>query len=162
MSDYFHFDVKFTMNVTDVDDKHVLAHYVAQHPHCRRGRGPDSAVGIFNLRGEEIAPSDFQKAAEEVYASVVGGDALNGSKKPGPDEALINMHTKNGSVAAQVIVEATRKINGDLESNAGLDFYKTCKDILLIYFDSLYGSTISSDDHSIFGKLTKHYEARFM
>ncbi|KAL9105612.1 MAG: hypothetical protein Q9187_008679, partial [Circinaria calcarea] len=42
------------------------------------------------------------------------------------------------------------------------DFYSRVEDILLPYLDSLHGTSIDADDHTIFTKLTQKFEQRFM
>ena len=63
------------------------------------------------------------------------------------------MHIKTAVTAS----EAIKSTSIPLE-----DFFAQTQDILLPYLDSLHGHSINAEDHSIFTKLTKKYEARFM
>lgn len=131
------------------------------------------------LLDPSVTPSNFQKEAESIYASVVNGGVLEGNKKPGPDESKIKAHIKSGSLSAKVITEAIDKVDkasenpaptGEPEASSTTEaapvaaeaFYKACEDVFLVYLDSLYGSSIRGEDHSIFKKLTERYEDRFM
>lgn len=133
------------------------------------------------LLDPDVAPSSFQQVAETVYASVINnGLPLDGNKKPGPDESKTKMHIRSGSRSALAIEDAIAKTSimpgGQCEAGESDTaraapgeprispeaFYKACEDVLLVYLDSIYGSSIRGDDHSMFTKLTKLYEARFM
>lgn len=94
---------------------------------------------------------------EEVYKTVLNGGALEGDGKPGDKEAKIKMHIKTAAAAAKTIVESTA--DGTTPADA---FYTGAQDVILPYLDSIHGNFISADDHSIFTKLTKKYEDRFM
>ncbi|OJD26308.1 cysteine-tRNA ligase [Blastomyces percursus] len=170
-TDYFHFDVQFVMNITDVNDKiivrarqqHLFADYVAKHP---------------VVDDDVIHPSDFQQEAEKVYAFVINGGALEGNKKPGADEAKIRMDIKSGSLAGKIIGEALKIMEKlgvapkaeDEEQTTKIEkrqpssenFYSICEDAFLVHLDEVARSSIPDDDHSIFSRLTKYYEDRFM
>lgn len=128
------------------------------------------------LLNVDVRPEDFQKEAEKAYAFVINGGTLEGNKKPGKDESMIKMNIKSGSLSAKAITEAvkrTKKINEpsaptektEITTAEGTakatseELFKVCEDLFFVYLDSI---SIPDDDHSIFAKLTKLYEDRFM
>lgn len=100
-------------------------------------------------------PARVRDEVEKHYAVVLKGGSLN-EKAPSDTEAKIKMHIQIVSSASDVLAalsdsdEAKEEVPNELH------------DILLPYLDSLYGSTIDATDHSIFTKLTKKFENRFM
>lgn len=109
------------------------------------------------LLDPDLPPAKYQEEVEKVYAVVLNGGPLPGNEKPGDDEAKVKMHIKTVSSAAKAIAEA--ESSAEISSET---FYTNAQDILLPYLDKLKGATINGDDHSIFTKLTKKYEERFM
>jgi cysteinyl-tRNA synthetase len=72
---------------------------------------------------------------------------------PGDREAKLKMHIKTVTTAVEALEQ----------SDIGIEaFFEKTQDILLPYLDSLFGHAIDAKDHSIFTKLTKKYEDRFM
>ena len=86
------------------------------------------------------------------YEQVLQGGSLDGSP-PGDKEAKIKMHIKTVSTAIEALKDSDIPLD---------DFFAKTRDLLLPYLDSLYGHSINAQDHSIFTKLTKNYEMRFM
>lgn len=86
----------------------------------------------------------------------MNGGALDGSGKPGEKETKIKMHINTVSSAANALatVQSGKSILAE-------SFYDMVQDVLLPYLDDLKGSTIG-EDLSVFMKLTKKYEERFM
>lgn len=172
LRDYFKFDVHFVMNITDVDDKIILrgrqqylfTKFVSAHPTID-GTVLDTAKAAYkaylakNLRllDPELPPSKYQDEVEKVYATVLNGGPLPGNEKPGDEEAKTKMHIKTLASAAKVISEAEVAPPALSET-----FYTDAQDVFLPYLDQLEGSTIDGDDYSIFTRLTRKYEERFM
>ena len=99
---------------------------------------PETTLQSF---GAEVAKSSYQR--------VLGmGD---GTAQPGALEAKLKMHIRTAEVAAEVL-NAPGKLP---------EFYLKVEDILLPYLDSLHSSSIGSQEHDIFFRLTRRYEARF-
>ncbi|KAJ5176764.1 cysteine--tRNA ligase [Penicillium canariense] len=176
LRDYFKFEVKFVMNITDVDDKiilrarqqHLFNEYVAVNPTITpevldTARKAYTAYLKKNLSllDPELPPAQSQKEVEKAYATVLSGGALPGNEKAGDDEAKVKMHIKTVASAAAVLNKAESGTAGDASLFAE-SFYTNAQDVLLPYLDALKGSSIDADDHSIFTKLTKKYEERFM
>lgn len=69
------------------------------------------------------------------------------------------MHIKTTAAAAKVFTEM--KSQSRPVSNETF-FSSPIRDVFLFYLDLLQGSSINTDDHSIFTTLTKKYEDRFM
>ncbi|KAI9822536.1 MAG: hypothetical protein M1827_000255 [Pycnora praestabilis] len=107
---------------------------------------------------ENLQPEDFKSQAEKAYASILEGGTITGQGAPGDKEAKIKMHLNTMSSASDALQRARK----DLGSISSEEFYTSTQDVLLPYLDSLYGSSINADDHSIFTKLTQKYEGRFM
>lgn len=172
LRDYFKFDVHFVMNITDVDDKIILrgrqqylfSKFVTAHPTIdatvlETANAAYKAYLTKNLRllDPELAPSKYQAEVEKVYATVLNGGPLPGNEKPGDDEAKTKMHIKTLASAAKVIADAEVAPPALSET-----FYTEAQDVFLPYLDMLEGSTIDASDYSIFTKLTRKYEERFM
>jgi cysteinyl-tRNA synthetase len=177
MRDYFHFDVEFIMNITDVDDKiilrarqqHIFNEFVSTHPTIDAevlevARNAYTAYLKKNLPllNPELAPTQYQEEVEKVYATVLNGGPLPGNEKAGDDEAKVKMHIKTVASAAKVIAQAEGLDQATTPKGFPESFYTNAQDLLLPYLDSLKASSINADDHSIFTKLTKKYEERFM
>ncbi|CAK4031000.1 related to cysteinyl-tRNA synthetase [Lecanosticta acicola] len=168
MSDYFKFQVFFVMNITDVDDKiilaarqqHLLSQFLNQHKEV------DEEVRKTTLQAfqayvqknlpmvsHELAPEDFAEAVLAAYGHVLNGKSLaNDNSPPGEKEAKVKMHLKTSTSAAEAL----------LLSKPSLDeFGAKASGALLPYIDSLHASTVTGKDHDIFTNLTKRYEARF-
>lgn len=172
LRDYFKFDVKFVMNITDIDDKiilrgrqqHLFSEFIAAHPTIdasvlETAKAAYKAYIAKNLPllDADLAPQKYQEEVEKVYAVVLNGGPLPGNEKPGDDEAKVKMHIKTVASAAKAIAaaETSQPITSET-------FYSDTQDVFLPYLDKLKGSSINGDDHSIFTKLTKKYEERFM
>jgi cysteinyl-tRNA synthetase len=115
------------------------------------------------LLESELPPSQYQKEVEKTYATILSGGALPGNEKAGDDEAKVKMHIKTAASAAKVIAEAeTRDSSSADPALFAESFYSDAQDLILPYLDSLKGALVDADDHSIFTKLTKRYEERFI
>ena len=102
-------------------------------------------------------PADFSEKVHNAYANTLNGDSLSGNKKVSDAEAKIKMHIKTASSAATVLSN-TRSDTVDANT-----FYSSAlQDIFYAYLDSLYGSSLGGEDHSIFTTLTRRHEANFM
>jgi len=104
----------------------------------------------------ESSPQHFEKAAQEAYATVLGGGSVEGVGPPGDKEAKIKMHVKTAMAASKAL--ALLK-DSNISTTA---FYTSTQDILLPYLDSLYGASIDAADHTMFTNLTSKFEQRFM
>lgn len=171
MRDYFNFDVRFVMNITDVDDKiilrgrqqYLLAQFTAKHPDVDE-ETVSTVKQAFEaylkknlpLLPAELKQTEYSEQAKKAYGHVLEGKALEGDAPPGDKEAKVKMHLKTASAAAEALILAEAK------TISATDFYTKTEDALLPYLDSLYGSTIDANDHSIFTRLTKKFEDRFM
>lgn len=167
--DYFGFNVKFVMNITDIDDKiilrarqqHLLAKFRTEHPTVdETAVATANAAFTFYLKKNlpllpaETAPDSFTSETDKAYARVLEGKALAGDNEtPGDKEAKLKMHINTAKSAATTLLKG---------SSLGADqFYDGAEDVLLPYLDSLHGSTVDSKDYAIFTKLTKKFEQRF-
>ncbi|KAK8208142.1 tRNA synthetases class I (C) catalytic domain-containing protein [Phyllosticta capitalensis] len=171
MRDYFKYDVRFVMNITDVDDKiilrgrqqHLLSQYTSEHPELNNEIQETAAEAFaayvkknLPLLPQGLKPAEFAEQSKKAYGHVLEGKAVEGDRPPGDKEAKIKMHLKTASSAAEALTLAgANKMNVT-------DFYTKTEDVFLPHLDSLYGGTINADDHSIFTKLTQKFENRFM
>ncbi|KAI2793839.1 putative cysteine--tRNA ligase [Penicillium oxalicum] len=176
MRDYFKFDVKFVMNITDVDDKIILRarqqylfnEYIAANATITP-EVLDTAQKAYSayikknlaLLDPALPAAQYQKEVGKTYATVLNGGALPGNEKAGDDEAKVKMHIKTAASAASALEMAENGSEGDAAAFAKL-FFTQAQDVLLPYLDALKGSSIDADDHGIFTKLTKKYEDRFL
>ncbi|KAF2269411.1 hypothetical protein CC78DRAFT_529201 [Lojkania enalia] len=171
MIGYFNYKLKFVQNVTDVDDKiilrgrqqHLLTQFKENNP-----RITDKVVGTtikafdayvkknLPLLSPDLKPDSFNKESTEIYANVINGKSLDGTTPPGDKEAKLKMHLKTAGTAATALLSPSKSTAVDTA-----EFYAGAEDVLLPYLDSLYGSGIDANDHTIFTKLTQKYEARF-
>lgn len=104
---------------------------------------------------ESTPPTQVRSLVEKHYGVVLKGGSLDGAA-PGDKEAKIKMHINTVTLASDVLSSTPDSPTPQLE------YYDGVQDILLPYLDSLYGSSIDASDHSIFTKLTKKFENRFM
>ncbi|KAF8849635.1 hypothetical protein BDZ45DRAFT_680365 [Acephala macrosclerotiorum] len=166
MLHYFGFNVKFVMNITDVDDKIILKARRAKLLELEKLKtyteselaklaatafqsyAESNLPALVTTDGRELSPSNYAERRDAAYGKVLAGGTLTGEGKPGDAEAKMKMHLSNLTSAAQAIKE--NKVFG------GAD------EILLPYLDSLYKDSIDGKDHSIFTRVTQYWEAQFM
>ncbi|KAI9725073.1 MAG: hypothetical protein M1812_000349 [Candelaria pacifica] len=174
LRDYFKYDVKFVMNITDVDDKiivrgrqqHLLGEFIASHERLEDPEVLQITKSAYNTYArknlsqlpEDLDPEQYSNEAEKAYGRVLAGEPISGEGVPGDREAKVKMHIKTMATASDAINGMIR----DSSSMTTVDFYGSTQDVLLPYLDSLYGTKIDADDHSIFTRLTQKFEDRFM
>jgi cysteinyl-tRNA synthetase len=156
------------MNITDVDDKiilaarqqHLLSEFLAEHG------AVDDALRSTTLQAfsayiqknlplvqHDATPEAYAQAAERAYGHVLQGKSIANDGSPAGDkEAKLKMHLKTAQAAAG----ALQSSNATLEQ-----FALQAAGVLLPHIDSLRSSTVQGKDHDIFTKLTKQYEERF-
>jgi cysteinyl-tRNA synthetase len=106
------------------------------------------------LLPQDISPESYKAESAKVYKSVLEGKALEGDGVAGDKEAKLKMHLKTASSAAEALQSTPASISLT-------EFLAKSEDSLLPYLDSLSGSTIDANDHSIFTNLTSKFEKRF-
>ena len=107
---------------------------------------------------DSLEPDAYEREAAAAYGPMIEGKAtVSGQGSPGDGEAKIKMHHKTMQTASKTLSLAQKA-----SSRVTLDeFYASTGDILLPYLDAQQGSSVRSDDYSIFTKLTQHWERRF-
>jgi len=183
LQDYFRFDVNFVMNITDVDDKiilaarqqHLLAEWLKKHKASQsqksgtsNGVGPlvkqevrqttTEAIGAYTKKNLPLIPAETEpeKYEEEVqrrYGHVLSGKSVADDGKPAGDKEA---KIKMHLTIARSATEAQSLSDPSLD-----EYIAKASGVLLPYIDSLYSSTVKGNDHDIFTTLTKQYEARF-
>lgn len=171
MKDYFGFNVKFVMNITDIDDKiilrgrqqHLLSEMKAKHGGEGNGSVPvsvksttEAAYKRYIAKNLELLPSDttpekYEAAADKAYKHVLEGGSLVAGEAPGDREAKVKMHITTAKSAAEAL-------QAPKESSI---FYAKAEDVLLPHLDALYGQDIDAKDHTVFTKLTQKFEGSF-
>ena len=177
MRDYFKFDVRFVMNITDVDDKvgcscqyrlystHVLPQIIIRarqrylfSKYRAEARSRQEVLATATSAFEayvkkqlplvaDVSPDSFDKLAEASY--------------PNPD-ALIRMHLRFAGDAAMAITDASRAADADLSA-----FISRIQGIISPYLDQLaldgLGKAQSTNilDHKIYLDLTQEFEQSF-
>lgn len=101
---------------------------------------------------------DLHTEVEHRYGGVLQGKSLDGQTNPGDREAKLKMHIKTILAASEAMMKSE---SGELSEMSEV-FQNQVQDVLLPYLDTLFGSAIDANDHSIFTKLTKRFELRFM
>ncbi|KAK3658793.1 cysteinyl-tRNA synthetase [Elasticomyces elasticus] len=168
LSDYFKFDVTFVMNITDVDDKiilaarqqHLLSQWLAEHATVDSDIR-DTTTKAFHayieknlpLVAHDTTPHDWSHLANKAYGHVLKGQSLaNDGSQPGDKEAKVKMHLRTAGSAAEVLLGSDPSMQNITAKGSG---------VLLPYIDSLRKHTVTGKDHDIFTILTKRYEQRF-
>ncbi|OQO15208.1 hypothetical protein B0A48_00591 [Cryoendolithus antarcticus] len=168
LQDYFKFDVNFVMNITDVDDKIIIAareqHVLDQWLAGRTSvddevRKTTAAAFAWFVKkrlpdvSEHRVSTNYVDGFEQSYGHVLQGKSTaNDGTPPGDDEAKVKRYHKE-ALAAVNALEA-----GDLDLQT---FIEGASSVLKPYLDSLHGKLIDGSDHHIFTKLTKKYEQRY-
>ena len=161
MRDFFHFNLRFVMNITDIDDK-IIVRGRQQYLLDRFNRGllnlddgahtPLAAFKDYvsrnlpKLRGE-ITPENVDAEVKSHYPAISGNIS--------PEEAKIEMHIRTILGASDALLAEKQGISPLPESKSNI------QDILMPYLDQLFGYQIDAGDHSIFTRLTKKYEDLF-
>ena len=156
------------MNITDVDDKIILAarqdyllsRWLAKHKEVDSDvRDTTTQAFVAHLQknlpqtSHQVEPETFVEEADRAYGHVLQGkSAANDGSPPGDKEAKIKMHLNTARSAA----EALRTSKSSLD-----EFAAKASGVLLPYIDSKESHTVQGRDHEIFFKLPKRYEERF-
>lgn len=177
MSDYFKFRVTFVMNITDVDDKiilaarqqHLLAEWLRKHTAVDEEvrSTADKAFTAYTeknlpkLHEDVEADESIKHRIERQYGHVLKGESLaKDGTPPGDKEAKVKMHIKTvqSAMSTGVVKNAAHSLHNPPSLE---EFALQASGILLPYIDLLHGSSVKGNDHDIFTKLTKRYEQRF-
>ncbi|KAJ0334279.1 hypothetical protein COL5a_000327 [Colletotrichum fioriniae] len=162
MMHYFGADVKFVMNITDVDDKIIIK---ARRQRLleleKQKKYSDDELAKLTLtafrayaekslsliQSSDLDENNYLERRDSAYGKVLAGGTLAGEGKPGDDEAKTKMHIANMDAAAFAIKDK--------------NFFPGTDEILLPYLDSLYKETIDTSDQTIFTDLTQSMEKEF-
>lgn len=165
MKDYFGFKVKYTMNITDIDDKIILRgrqSYLLAKFKEEQGGGKSPTEEIVKTTHKALnwyitehlsalsADTRLQQFNAEL-AKFYGEDGATAAT-PVPADPKLKIHIENAKNAAQALSKP-----GDNLSK----FYELTEEVLLPYLDFVHGKDIDSSNHEIFTSLTKEYENRF-
>ncbi|KAL0943536.1 cysteinyl-trna synthetase [Colletotrichum truncatum] len=164
MMHYFGADVKFVMNITDVDDKIIIKARRQRLLELEKQKNyseqeltnlaltafrayAEKSLPLLKSDGQELDENNYLERRDSAYGKVLAGGTLTGEGKPGDDEAKTKMHISNMDTAAFAIKDKK--------------FYPGIDEILLPYLDSLYKETIDTSDQTIFTDLTQSMEKLF-
>nr|RBQ93795.1 hypothetical protein FVER53263_04587 [Fusarium verticillioides] len=162
---YFGFEVKFVMNITDIDDKIIIKARrqrlleLEKNKNYTKDELRDLALAAFRAYaksslplllkdGEDIDATNYAQRREAGYGHVLAGGTISGEGKPGDDEAKVKMHLSNMTAAAEAIASG--------------EIFPGTDEILLPFLDSLYKETIDTRDQTMFTDLTQSMEKLFM
>lgn len=187
MQNYFMFDVNFVMNITDVDDKIILAarqqYLLAQWLQKHRRSQAEGTNGASSSSSQNAAASDVDAEVRKVTSDALTAYSKKNLPLLDPDvtkiedsvrqvyghvldgKSLANDGSPPGDKEAKIKMHLkTARSAAEALSLSDLTFDEyvmKASGVLLPYIDSLYSSTVAGSDHAIFTALTKRYEDRF-
>jgi cysteinyl-tRNA synthetase len=144
--------------------EYLLERFIAKTTPSTDGAKAALATGLAALKAyltrnlpqipSNVLPAEIIGTMDKIYEPIRLGQSIDGGAA-GDKEAKIKMHIQNVRTATNAILS--------LEAgNISLDaYFVETQDILAPYLDSLDGSTIDAEDHTIFTKLTSKFETRF-
>lgn len=123
MRDYFGFQVKFVLNITDIDDKiilrarqqYLLARFKDEHGGETgspvTGKVVETTLAAFNqyiqrnlsLLRRDTNPDAFLPNLSKAYPRILDGSTLNENEAPGEKEAKLKMYIKTATSAAKAL-----------------------------------------------------------
>ncbi|KAI9327242.1 tRNA synthetases class I (C) catalytic domain-containing protein [Zopfochytrium polystomum] len=154
MEDYFGYDVTYVMNITDIDDKIIIA---ARRKHLFDAKKNASQ----SLTPELIA--DVQKGLN-VFLQSSFGEWLDGEKN-GPNAratliAALGKGTKDQKFAAWLQEETAKEPKTDMRMKAAVSFnWEAAKDTYGTYLDSQLKESVT--DPAIFRDFAAYWEAEY-
>ncbi|KAI1626925.1 cysteinyl-tRNA synthetase [Exophiala viscosa] len=171
LRDYFHFKVKFVMNITDVDDKiilrgrqrHLYEEYKKEHRYiddkvrqfARDAWGHYVEKNLKRIVPSTLAtPETFDGIVEHFYRDILAGGSLEPGTKAGDKEAKVKMHINTARSTAKALLLDPKMLTPH-------EFYNRVNDPMCLELDSKFGKDIRGDQYDVFTKLTKEYENRF-
>ncbi|KAK4985704.1 cysteinyl-tRNA synthetase [Elasticomyces elasticus] len=167
---HFKYPMTFVMNITDVDDKIILAarqeHFVNKfavaHPtideHVRSTtlEAFNTYIAKYNswaagknlpLLQMDMSPNQYTQEAGKLQTKVAEATLTSEDDRP---KARMNLNT---------LLTATEALNGNnVDSQV---FYSNAEGVLRPYLDNLQKGSIDSKDHTIFDRMARRYEDRF-
>lgn len=166
LSWYFKYNVKFVMNVTDVDDKIIVkAREEKLFQDFKRDVDPESgrqiARGAFQayadqkLVGLKWSFEQFPVEAQEYYATHIKSMESLGKPK-GDDEAKMEMHIRSLTTAHQALSHSS-----DDKTVLNDDFFDGVRDVVKPFLDKRDGHKFEQHDHEPFNYISRKYEDRF-
>ena len=163
--DYFGFNVRYVMNITDVDDKIILRarqQYLLQKYRQEHTNGLDlptlkEALLIYITKNiqqlpQHVTPAAIHTTLSSTYADLLVRDRTDDS------EAKKRMHVKTAIAAARALTAIQSQTDNAVATEQDT---KDLDDVLMPYLDARDGSSVDAKDHSIFTRLTKLHEQRF-
>lgn len=152
LQDYFGYNIKFIQNVTDIDDKIIIA---ARHEHIFE----QEVTNKFTTINQEL--KDLVESALKSYIA---------KNLPEFTEELSNFGKWSDSVDVQaqaainpkfpMYVKASKDAFNALASGSDLEtFLTSVKDVTMPYLDTKYGSSIN--DPKVFQKLPRYWENKY-
>jgi cysteinyl-tRNA synthetase len=162
MSDYFHYNVLYQVNTTDIDDKIILR---ARQNELMRQLEEDASVDFEKLKSMAKEALEEAKAKSEekrlaIEAAVEEAKANNDSRARTEQEGLLEQHLvkmKNLDKDEANIVEACNVSSG---GDARANLLKAAKSVLAEKLDREKGHLIT--DHAVFNAHARKYEREFM
>ncbi|KAF2095940.1 cysteinyl-tRNA synthetase [Rhizodiscina lignyota] len=169
LQDYFKYDVRFVMNITDVDDKiivrarqnHFLRQFKSAHPSI-----DESVVQETRKAVEEYISQNLKKispTSNNIRGDIQKVEAADASNPVQPragvsleDHAKLLMRVKTVVSAADALDYAT-----SAEPLTPDEFYAMTDDVLSPYLAAHGDTSTFAHDHSPFKTLTTHFEDRF-
>ncbi|KAL3815386.1 hypothetical protein ACHAXA_010991 [Cyclostephanos tholiformis] len=167
MSDYFHYNVLYQINTTDIDDKIILR---ARQNELLRRLEEDSAVDYAALvilakeaLEEAKAKSDEKRVAIE--AALEEATAIGSSRGRTEQEGLLEQHAfkrKNLDLDEANIMKACDASTTTTmsEGNARAALFAAARSVLAEKLDREQGHLVT--DHSVFNAHSRKYEKEFM
>uniref|UniRef100_A0A0N5AZC4 cysteine--tRNA ligase n=1 Tax=Syphacia muris TaxID=451379 RepID=A0A0N5AZC4_9BILA len=153
LSDYFGYDVKFVMNITDIDDKII-----------KRAR---QNYLWEEYKKKEDYKNEKAKFLKDVLAAVEHFKIkLDGEADPDKEKMLFGILVKVNSALEKVephLVDESKNScakSSEATFTALQELLDVSKDVLSEWLDLQYGSTVNQ--LSVFEKLAKKYESEFM
>mmetsp|Transcript_25766 Transcript_25766/g.55651 ORF Transcript_25766/g.55651 Transcript_25766/m.55651 type:complete len:799 (-) Transcript_25766:74-2470(-) len=163
MTDYFHYNVLFQINTTDIDDKIILR---ARQNELLRQLEEDKSVSYEKLVGlakeaveEAKAKSDEKKVAIEAELEEV--TAKKDSRRRTEQEGLLEQHLvkrKNLDNDEKNVLEACSASPDEKDARAIL--FVAAKSVLAEKLDREKGHLVT--DHAVFNAHARKYEREFM
>ena len=153
LTDYFGFDVRFVMNITDVDDKIIVKaretklfdDFVKNNPSTNDGRETISEAFQYFLRRKF---PDFQYTSPETFEVDLQQHVSSHPETSVDALAKIKLNAKILTAASNALRQPSLE-------------WKSVEDIVKPYLDSKHGKAFDQYDHAPFNAIARKYEARF-